>query len=144
MKVKKDTLTVLQRAIILLNQKRDCDEKKKGYRVKKKKWVSDARKEFNHLITDKKTCFVCEKYKAMAEAHHIYPLAMQYDDGIKIPFQDFIWLCPTHHSALHLLIEKGSIFNFINAEDLLSDFTREEVDRISALNKAFVSLKFGV
>lgn len=49
-------------------------------------------------------CKVCGKYKSLTQAHHVTPLAIQYDIGATKPNHDHVWLCPTHHAAVHILL----------------------------------------
>lgn len=81
-------------------------------------------------------CAVCEKYEFIAQAHHLTPLAMQYESGAKVPDHAYIWLCPNHHAAVHLLISQGRYEREIpRAEmiDLAADTEAEEFKAIFAI-----------
>jgi hypothetical protein len=65
-------------------------------------WIREARATF--APGERKPCDVCGKYRALSQAHHIVPLTQQRDDK---PNQEFVWLCPTHHAAVHLLISQS-------------------------------------
>jgi len=65
-------------------------------------WLGAARQTF--VAREREACCVCGKYRWLTQAHHLVPLTMQYDAGLAVPIQDYAWLCPTHHVAIHLLI----------------------------------------
>lgn len=67
-------------------------------------WVSTARKSF--VASDRKPCLVCGKFESLAHAHHVTPLAMQHDHGLAQPDHAHVWLCPSHHAAVHLIISQ--------------------------------------
>jgi hypothetical protein len=68
----------------------------------KASWIASARLKFSP--GDRQPCKVCGKYRSLTEAHHVVPLAVQFEAGAIDPLQEFIWLCPTHHAAQHVLI----------------------------------------
>lgn len=142
-----DTLAMTPEQLSYMRGKRYELEKQKHKDEKKlrqeaiSRWISLARKEFKQLTKNKECCCVCGKYKYISEAHHIYPLSIQVLNGVKKPIQDFVWLCPTHHKIIHMVISKGSIFNFIDIDDLVSDFNETEINIISELNRLFLELK---
>lgn len=65
-------------------------------------WVREARAAF--APGQRQPCKVCGKYRSLAQAHHIVPLACQVGPE---PSHEHIWLCPTHHAAVHLLIAQS-------------------------------------
>ncbi len=67
-------------------------------------WIADAR--FSFSPGKRQPCLICGKWEGIAQAHHLFPLAQQYDDGIGEPDQSFAWLCPNHHAAVHLLMSQ--------------------------------------
>lgn len=72
------------------------------HRTRKNEWVAEARLGFNPgRRTD---CHVCGKWRDIAHAHHVVPLAAQYDRGFGVPDHQHVWLCPNHHAVLHLMI----------------------------------------
>ena len=66
----------------------------------KKKWIAKARAAFNP--GPKQPCTVCGKYQSVTHAHHVRPLHTQY--GSPTFTEDFVWLCPTHHEGVHVLL----------------------------------------
>lgn len=72
----------------------------------KKRWVQDARATFRP--SPRRACDVCGKYKSLTAAHHLTPLSMQFDRGRTEPSSAHAWLCPTHHTAVHILIRQIS------------------------------------
>jgi len=87
----------------------------------KKEWVKHARKAFKP--TGKTVCAICGEHDSITDAHHIYPLSMQFDDGVELPIQDYVWLCPNHHKYIHLSISKNGHKNGEKFSDVLrSDF----------------------
>lgn len=76
---------------------------KQARRDKKEQWIAKARKEFKPSERD--NCFVCGKYKNLTHAHHLIPLSVQYNFRVSVPLQEHEWLCPTHHTMIHLLFD---------------------------------------
>jgi hypothetical protein len=76
---------------ILIKRKQDKDD-----------FVALAREAFEP--GEKKPCEVCNKYQSLTHAHHIVPLSIQARSIPDIPNQSFVWLCPTHHAAVHILV----------------------------------------
>ncbi len=71
-------------------------------RANKNAWIVAARIEFS---PGRRTpCHVCGRFRDITHAHHVVPLAAQYDRGFKRPDHEHVWLCPNHHAILHLLI----------------------------------------
>jgi hypothetical protein len=74
-------------------------------REAKAAWIAAARLEF---APDKRQpCIVCGKFRHVAHAHHAEPLAAQYDRGAERASHAHVWLCPTHHAILHVLIDRN-------------------------------------
>lgn len=65
-------------------------------------FVAAARAAF--VPSDRQPCCVCGKYRSLTQAHHIVPLAIQFDRGAVQADHRHKWLCPTHHAAVHVLI----------------------------------------
>ena len=84
-----------QKAMIIAKSMSDIKEQKK-------KWLANARVEFSP--GEKKPCVICGKYTSVTHAHHLVPLSWQFDNGYESPNHDFSWVCPTHHSAIHIYI----------------------------------------
>lgn len=70
--------------------------------VERNIWIAASRQIFQP--GERHPCWVCGKFKSVAQAHHVIPLAAQYDRGFKYPDQEFVWLCPNHHAMTHLYI----------------------------------------
>lgn len=68
----------------------------------KSAWVAEARKGF--VPSEREACAVCGRYKALAQAHHVFPLGEQFDARVSEPIHDHVWLCPTHHAGVHFII----------------------------------------
>jgi hypothetical protein len=82
----------------------------------RKLWIKQARTSFK--VGAKKPCGVCGKYTEVCEPHHVYPLWMQFHDGVDDPIHDHIWLCPTHHRIIHLAIRRRySGYSFVETFD---------------------------
>lgn len=71
---------------------------------KREQWVNTARATFS--AGEQRACEVCGKYRSLTHAHHIMPLHLQYQFGTRLPDHEFLWLCPNHHAAVHLLISQ--------------------------------------
>jgi len=95
-------------------------------------WITQARAEFRP--GKRQPCKICGKWKGIAQAHHVFPLAEQFDDGVSVPDQTFVWLCPNHHSVVHLIMAqmRGKRVGSSNA---VSSITVETYERgeLSAL-----------
>ncbi len=70
--------------------------------IKRADWIKDARASFSP--GQRQPCAVCGKYRSLTHAHHIVPLACQTGAH---PNHEYVWLCPTHHAAVHLLIAQA-------------------------------------
>lgn len=71
-------------------------------RLEKDEWIAAARKDFEPSA--RTPCAVCGQFEALTEAHHVIPLAVQYDKFFEQPNHDHVWLCPTHHTIVHLFL----------------------------------------
>lgn len=66
----------------------------------------------------------------LCHAHHVTPLALQFEHGFLIPDQRFEWLCPNHHGLVHLAIDAL----LVNGEfEFFADIEPAEVDAVMAL-----------
>lgn len=65
-------------------------------------WLMAARLIFK--VGKRQPCFVCGKFQSITHAHHVIPLAAQYQRGFVLPDSEHEWLCPTHHAILHAMI----------------------------------------
>ena len=78
-------------------------------------WITAARTAFKP--GDRYSCGICGRYRSVTHAHHVAPLGMQYDAGVREAMHDYEWLCPTHHAAVHLVLtdrDRGVMRNFID------------------------------
>lgn len=103
--------------------------------IARQEWIREARRDFRP--GDRQPCDVCGKYRSLAHAHHILPLAVQ--EG-PVPNQEFVWLCPTHHAAVHLLIAQA-LSNRDRAGcwqiELMLDLEPDELSRVWGLFDRF-------
>jgi hypothetical protein len=75
--------------------------------ARKQAWVAEARKSFRP--GERLWCGICDGYEDIAHAHHVLPLSRQFDLGVAVPDQDFVWLCPNHHIAVHVYLATGRL-----------------------------------
>lgn len=126
-----DSLNSSQRAIYAAKIKTVLDSEARESKRKKNEWLKKARSSFAQYKNIRKPCAVCGKYQALTEAHHIYPLAWQYDNGLLEPNHDHLWLCPTHHKLVHLNIKSHLKSNqSLN----MKDTPIEEIDAIHEIS----------
>lgn len=85
--------------------------------VGKNEWVAEARRAF--IPGARLACMVCGKFKALTQAHHITPLAAQYENGFTTPCHKYVWLCPTHHAAVHLVLSQYLAKRVESTENLI-------------------------
>jgi len=71
--------------------------------LSKADWVASARANFNP--GRRQACLVCGRFDYVAQAHHVVPLGIQLDLGFEYPDHEHVWLCPTHHAVIHILID---------------------------------------
>lgn len=95
-------LSLFDRAIIVINLNKLAKQEKKKDAENKRKWINKQRSAFNP--GEKRPCNICGRYQSVSHAHHIVPLHSQY--GTDKVIHDYVWLCPTHHEGVHLLIDK--------------------------------------
>ena len=68
-------------------------------------WIEASRKALRP--GDKQPCVLCGGHAGVTHAHHVAPLGMQYDVGIRDAEQEYLWLCPTHHALVHAAINEA-------------------------------------
>lgn len=113
--------TKSQIAMMLVNEFPDyCVEMEKQMALRDE-WLKNARSEF--VPSEKKPCFVCGRYKDVAQAHHVVPLSKQ--DITKRADHRYMWLCPTHHAGVHLII------NMSDGYPRLEGFSKEEGEKMA-------------
>jgi hypothetical protein len=81
--------------------------KQKEYAQKKSEWMASARKNFSPGKPE--SCSFCGLFRSIAHAHHVWPLAAQYEfrGGTEPPDHKHIWLCPNHHALLHGFLNRA-------------------------------------
>lgn len=98
----------------------------------KDEWVRKARALFDP--TDRRPCCICLKHQSITHAHHVVPLARQFDLGYTEPDHVHVWLCPNHHAIVHLFLSPRSSANQAdNFGGVLEWFSREELVRLHTL-----------
>ena len=65
-------------------------------------FIEAARTEF--VPSNRQSCCVCKGYISLTHAHHVVPLSIQFKSGWRRPDHKHVWLCPTHHAAVHIVI----------------------------------------
>lgn len=129
-----------QKAILRIIEIRDLKAfRKQADPVEREAWILVARRIFDP--GERQPCFVCGKFKSIAQAHHVIPLTAQYDRGFELPDGEFVWLCPNHHAMAHTFIidENRSLAPEAfrargkTARAVLSDLAAGEFDKIMEL-----------
>lgn len=90
-----------QRAMVagkLMNVQREIAKKAQAERAA---WIAAARAAFEP--SPRRSCAVCGRYRSVTHAHHLVPLSQQSQD--ESPDHRHVWLCPTHHSGVHQLLD---------------------------------------
>ena len=95
-------LTVSQR--VLLGMKREAELRRKRLLngAMKKEWMAAARTSF--CQSTRQPCAICGMYSGLTHAHHLAPLAHQFDLGVRVAVHEVEWLCPTHHALVHVFL----------------------------------------
>lgn len=123
-----------QRAMIaayMVGVVRDQAQTQAGIR---RAWIARARLTFDP--GPRQPCAICARYQSVTQAHHRFPLALQCDAGLVEPIHDSDWLCPTHHAAMHVIIDAL----IANRQPHLDGFPPAETDAMNALAVEFVAL----
>jgi len=89
---------------------------------RKSQWILMARKATD--VSNPSNCEVCGKHKPIAHGHHIEPLHKQFKKSTFNP--EIVWLCPNHHAAVHLFLDRKHFFQWPDIED----FTEDEQEKI--------------
>lgn len=97
---------------------------------RKRLWIAAARLAFRP--DERQRCFVCSKFQAIAEAHHVVPLARQFELGYEEPSHQHEWLCPNHHAIVHLHVDRLDSSTW-PSESAFDDITVAENRRIGEL-----------
>lgn len=99
-------------------------------------WLKAARAAFRP--GERQPCEVCGKYKSLAQAHHVVPLAQQY--GADSLNHEHVWLCPTHHSAIHILISQSTARRLKAGRsqiEMLNELEHAELSRLLEIFERF-------
>lgn len=91
-----------QRAMLAAHMTFVSDELMAERQIEKTAWIAAARLTF--APGEREPCHVCGKFKSIAQAHHVVPLAAQFDRGFPVPDHEHVWLCPNHHTIIHIFI----------------------------------------
>ena len=97
------TVTPVAVAVHRVDEVKDIRDKAEAMAVSE--WVWNARAGLKP--TDRGACYVCKKYASLTHAHHVVPLALQAQRDRMTVNHEYVWLCPTHHSAVHVFISAG-------------------------------------
>lgn len=102
-------------------------------RMNRDAWITVARACFEP--GKRMSCSVCNKYSGLAQAHHLIPLSIQAkaEPLPDIPDDSFVWLCPTHHVAVHILIgqmNSKKVKASKACSHMLADMERDEIEKI--------------
>lgn len=89
----------------------------------KTRWIATARLLFQP--GERRACTVCGRHRAIAQAHHVVPLASQFDRGFKEADHTHVWLCPNHHVVIHRLLT-GADLERVDVIALLEGSTQNE------------------
>ncbi|WP_409188418.1 hypothetical protein [Bradyrhizobium sp. RDM4] len=69
----------------------------------KAQWIDIARLSFRP--GKRQPCHICGRFEYVTEAHHVVPIGQQFDRGFAEPHHEHVWLCPTHHAIVHVLVD---------------------------------------
>lgn len=125
------SLPKFNRALIVSEFLEAQRKERKRIARKKKEWIARARAGFKP--GEKMPCQVCGKYQSVAHAHHLTPLHMQYE--MPTFSEGFVWLCPTHHEGVHLVLETISGDGWPSL-DGFSEEEKEKMLRFAAMGVA--------
>jgi predicted HNH restriction endonuclease len=78
------------------------EQRRLGSKLDRDAWIMASRQVF--APSERQACYVCGKFKSIAQAHHVVPLTAQYDRGFVLPDNEHVWLCPNHHTMVHRYI----------------------------------------
>lgn len=101
--VRAQSLPFGARALLAATMAQVGSEVRAARSQRKRAWIAAARLSFNP--GRREPCAVCGKFRSVAQAHHVAPLAEQFDQGFTEPDHEHVWLCPNHHAILHLWID---------------------------------------
>lgn len=96
----------------------------------KNDWIRKQRALFDP--SPRQPCHICQRFAAISQAHHVIPLAEQYDRGFKKADHEHIWLCPNHHTVIHRFLSSPDIEQTA-AFRLLEGLNRQQVVAVHAV-----------
>lgn len=105
--------------------------KRRERQGEKDKWIALARAKF--VTSERQNCYICRKWRAITQAHHIIPLSIQFEIGLTEPDGTHAWLCPNHHTILHAFLDGSISAASPNFGGLLAGFGRDELERMHEL-----------
>jgi hypothetical protein len=75
---------------------------------------------------------VCGKFKSITQAHHLVPLGEQFDRKFEAVSHEHEFLCPNHHTMLHLWIDHdiSEARRGRRAAPTIEDMSDEELQRM--------------
>lgn len=126
------------RAMVAANVQAAFREEREKRAFAKSAWIASARRAFQP--GPRRACSVCGRYRSLADAHHIVPLGIQFDAGAPSPIQEFAWLCPTHHAAIHAIIRALVGRKATTEQHLEEDVGTEDWESLQGLAVRFVRL----
>lgn len=101
-------------------------------------WIAQARASF--VPSERKPCVVCGRFQSISQAHHVFPLAIQWRFGIQRPIHDHEWLCPNHHVSIHILISQSQASS-LDASATCINVTSDLALNLSEFNKVLSLLE---
>lgn len=108
------------------------DDVRQENRTRRDEWIAAARRSFTPVARE--ACYICGKFEAITEAHHVAPLHLQFKAGFETPNDDHFWLCPNHHAMLHVFLDQQETAASINGAALvMADTTRAEREKLCEL-----------
>ena len=99
--------------------------------------AKDLRKQC-HGGGERADCYVCGKHSLVTHKHHILPLekcAKWLDLGIEEISIPTVWLCPTCHAYIHVILKRHEFYKVLEA---VSD---EEYKRINEKLSFYILIK---
>jgi hypothetical protein len=127
-------LTLGHRALIAASYLTICRAAQRRYQERKAGWIRAARLDFSP--GPRRPCVVCHNYIGLTDAHHSVPLSVQFDSGATKAIHEHDWLCPTHHRAMHVVID--ALLD--NVQPNLAGMPPQEKDALDPLGVKFVQI----
>lgn len=69
----------------------------------RKAWIALQRRDF--IPGKPGPCYACGLSDPSNHSHHVYPLYLQFNGGMRTANHEFVWLCAAHHERIHRAIE---------------------------------------